>query len=77
MICDRTDCMEIYYAVEFSDEELAEKLGPDGCDLAEGKVTLTEAEAKVIYDSVVDKRDGVNSGIYDQTPGEVKITLDP
>jgi hypothetical protein len=64
------DCVELYYAVR--DEGLQARFGIDGEALASGKVTLTDEEAETCYFAVMDKREAVLEGFYDDKPGEVQ-----
>ena len=63
-----SDCVEISCAI--SDENIAEKIGCDGADLAAGNVVLSRDELIIINFSVTDKLERLREGFYDEYPGE-------
>jgi ethanolamine utilization microcompartment shell protein EutS len=67
-----SDCLEISCAL--GDEELMEKIGIDGEDLADGTVILTPGEAETCYFALNDKRERVLEGFYDDKAGDVAKT---
>ncbi len=68
----KEDVVEIFYAVEFFDNPLTDKLGVDGEYLLDGTATFTPQEAQRVADAVKQKLDGLESGRYDEEPDEVR-----
>jgi len=56
------DCVEIFYVL--GDDELMEKIGPDGGLLAAGEVELTDDEIDTIRCALQTKLSAINDGFY-------------